>query len=65
MLENYNYLLVQFYDGDEHLCQLFETMDEIAEQLQIHRSTIYNNYDKDKKYYQLKCNKQMYYIKKL
>ena len=56
MLENYKYMLVQFYDGDEHLCQLFETMDEIAEQLQIHRSTIYNNYDKDKKNLQTSRN---------
>ena len=65
MLENFNYLLVEFYDGESHLCELFKTMNEITQILEIHRSTIYKNYDKKSDYFVIKKNKKIYYIKKI
>jgi len=58
MLENYHYLLVQFYDGESHLCQLFKTIDDIAIELSVHRSTIYKNYDKKLNHFVIKKYKK-------
>ena len=41
MLENYNYMLVQFYDGESHLCELYKNLQQVATSLGVNRSTIY------------------------
>ena len=33
MINNYKYLLVHFYDGENHACQLYSTIDEISKEL--------------------------------
>jgi len=65
MLDEFKYLLVEFYDGESHLCELFKTMEDVGKILEIHRSTIYKNYDKKSKNYVIKKNKKKYYIKKI
>lgn len=65
MLENYNYILVEFYDGEQHLSELYKNINDISNALKVHRSTIYKNYDNDNKYYKVIKNKKEYYIKKI
>lgn len=65
MLENFKFILVQFYNGEEHMCQLFKNINDIAKELSVHRTTIYNNYDNDNKYYKIIKNKTEYYIKSI
>tara|TARA_B110001469_G_scaffold95056_1_gene91021 strand:- start:1198 stop:1395 length:198 start_codon:yes stop_codon:yes gene_type:complete len=65
MLHLFNFVMVEFYDGENHLCELFKTIDDISDLLKVHRSTIYKNYDKDLDQYVINKNKKKYYIKKL
>ena len=65
MLGNFKFILVQFYNGEEHMCQLFKNINDIAKELSVHRTTIYNNYDNDNKYYKIIKNKTEYYIKSI
>ena len=40
MLDKYKYILVQFYDDDNHICQLYKTIEDIAKELGVHRTTL-------------------------
>lgn len=63
MLENYKYILVQFYDDDFHICQLYKTIEDIAKELGVHRTTI-SKLLKDKRAEYIK-NHNKYYILKI
>lgn len=65
MLENYNYMLVQFYDGESHLCELYKNLQQVATSLGVNRSTIYKNFKKELNYYLIVKDKTEYYIKKI
>ena len=65
MINIFKYILIHFYDGEEHVCQLFKNLNDISTELKIHRTTIHNNYDNENNYYYIIKNKQEYYIKKL
>ncbi len=65
MIKNYKYLLICFYDEQEHICGLFKTLDEISTELNINRGTIYNNLNDINDYYYIIKDKKEYYIKKL
>ena len=59
----FKYLLVHFYDEENHICQLYSTINEISKELNIHRTTI------SKKMSSNKCefikDYQLYYIIKI
>jgi len=65
MINNFKYILIQFYNGEEHVCQLYKNMDDISTELNIHRTTIYNNYYENEKYYKIIKNQTEYLIKKI
>ncbi len=62
MISKFRYLLVEFYNGDDHICGLYRTMEDVAAELHVQRKTIYNNKMLDKNYYRIVKNKQEYYI---
>jgi hypothetical protein len=65
MINEFKYVLVEFYNGGEHVAQLYKNLKDIATELDIHRSTFHNNYDIDDKVYHIIKDKKEYYIKKL
>jgi hypothetical protein len=65
MINNFKYILIQLYNGEEHVCQLYKNMDDISTELNIHRTTIYNNYYENEKYYKIIKNQTEYLIKKI
>ena len=62
MLNEFKYLLVYFIDGDEHICQLYKSIQNISEELNIHRSTISRNFTNNKSTI-IKEHEQYYIIK--
>jgi len=62
MISKFRYLLVEFYNGDDHISGLYRTMEDVAAELHVQRKTIYNNKVLDKNYYRIVKNKQEYYI---
>jgi excisionase family DNA binding protein len=63
MINNYKYLLVHFYDGENHACQLYSTIDEISKELNIHRTTIYKKLSSNKS--EFIKDHQLYYVIKI
>ena len=63
MLDKYKYILVQFYDDDNHICQLYQTIEGIAKELGVHRTTISKLLKNNSAEYIKNHNK--YYILKL
>jgi len=64
-MENYNYLMVEFYGEDEKICEIYHNLEEICEILKIHKATLYRNYDEKMTCYKIKKKKCMYFIKKI
>lgn len=65
MLEHYSFMLVEFYNGNEHICELYKNINDISKILGVHRSTIYKNFIQEHNYYKIVKNKTEYYIKKI
>uniref|UniRef100_A0A6C0CYL8 Uncharacterized protein n=1 Tax=viral metagenome TaxID=1070528 RepID=A0A6C0CYL8_9ZZZZ len=40
MLTDYKYLLVLVCSDNNHICQIYKTIEEISKELKVHRTTI-------------------------
>lgn len=64
MLSEYKYLLVLEYSYNNHICQLYKTIEDISKELNVHRTTISKKLSNTKVCEIIK-NYEKYYIIKL
>ena len=63
MIENFNYILVQIIDNDNHIAQLYNSLDDACKELNISISTYYRN--KKENISNIKKNYNNYFIIKI
>ena len=65
MIENFNYILVQIIDNDNHIAQLYNNLEDVCNELKISTSTYYRNKNKNKNISKIKINYNNYFIIKI